>query len=72
MSLIAMLILALVIIPAFAFAVLGWLALANEEDDLQTLSGFDGIHFGGLSGGLVCDGLNWRQASNANLIGAMK
>ena len=72
MSLIALLILALVIIPAFAFAVLGWLALANGEDDLHTFSGFDGIHFEGLSGDPVTDGLNWWQASNANLIGAMR
>ena len=72
MSLIAFLILALVIVPAFAFAVVGWLALANGEDDLQTQSGFDGIHFEGLSGDPVTDGLNWRQASNANLIGAVK
>ena len=50
MSLIALLLLALAIIPTFAFAVVGWLALSNGEDDLQTLSGFDGIHFEGLSG----------------------
>ena len=72
MSLTALLLLALAIIPAFAFAVVGWLALTNGEDDLQTLSGFDGIHFEGLSGDPVTDGLKWRQASNANLIAAMK
>ena len=45
MSLTALLMLALAVVPAFAFAAVGWLALAAEADDLQGLNGFEGMHF---------------------------
>ena len=45
MSLIALLVLALAVVPAFAFAAVGWLALAAEADDLNSPNGFEGMHF---------------------------
>jgi hypothetical protein len=39
MSLVALLILAIAVIPAFAVATLGWLALAADTDDLHALTG---------------------------------
>lgn len=35
MSLIALLVLGFAVVPAFAFAAMGWLALAGEADDLS-------------------------------------
>ena len=45
MSLIALLLLALAVVPAFALATMGWLALAAEADELQSLDRFEGTHF---------------------------
>lgn len=45
MSLIALLVLAFAVVPAFALATLGWLALAAEADELQSLDRFEGTHF---------------------------
>ncbi len=45
MSLIALLVLAFAVVPAFAVAALGWLALAADADDLPSLNGFEGMHF---------------------------
>ena len=45
MSLVALLVLAFAVVPAFALASLGWLALADGADDLRGLNGFDGMHF---------------------------
>lgn len=45
MSLVALLILAFAVVPAFALAAMGWLALAAEADDLRSLNGFEGMHF---------------------------
>ena len=43
MSLIALLVLALAVVPAFAFAAVGWLALAADADELDS---FGGMPFG--------------------------
>ena len=45
MSLIALLVLAVAIVPAFALAAMGWLALAADADDLRSLNNFEGMHF---------------------------
>lgn len=45
MSLFALLVLGFAVVPAFALAAMGWLALAAEADDLQGLNGFEGMHF---------------------------
>ncbi len=45
MSLIALLVLAFAVVPAFAVAALGWLALAADAGDLPSLNGFEGMHF---------------------------
>ena len=45
MSLIALLVLALAVVPAFVLAVMGWQALAADADDLRSLNGFEGMHF---------------------------
>jgi hypothetical protein len=45
MSLIALLVLAFAVVPAFAVAALGWLALADDVEDLSSLTGFEGMHF---------------------------
>ena len=45
MSLIALLVLAFAVVPAFAMAAIGWLALAADGDDLRSLNGFEGMHF---------------------------
>ena len=44
MSLIALLVLALAVVPAFVMAALGWLALTAEADDFRSLNGFEGMH----------------------------
>ena len=45
MSLIALLVLGFAVVPAFALAAMGWIALAAEADDLRSLNGFEGMHF---------------------------
>lgn len=45
MSLVALLVLALAVVPAFVVAVMGWLALAADADDLQSLNRFEDMHF---------------------------
>ena len=45
MSLIALLVLGFAVVPAFALAAIGWVALAAESDDLRSLDGFEGMHF---------------------------
>lgn len=45
MSLVALLVLALAVVPAFALAAMGWLALAADADDLRSPNGFEGMHF---------------------------
>lgn len=44
MSLTALLVLAFAVVPAFAFAAMGWLALEAEADDLRSVNDFDGLH----------------------------
>ena len=44
MSLIALLILGLAVVPAFGLAVLGWLALDEDADDMRGFVGFDSLH----------------------------
>ncbi len=44
MSLIALLILGLGVVPAFRLAVLVWLALAEEAEDMRGFVGFEGVH----------------------------
>ena len=43
MSLIALLILGLAVVPAFGLAILGWLALAGEDEDMGSVVGFEGM-----------------------------
>lgn len=45
MSLTALFVLALAIVPAFAFAAAGWFALAAQADELHGLNGFGGMRF---------------------------
>ena len=45
MSVVALLILAFAVVPAFVFAAIGWMALTAGADELQSLGGFDGLHF---------------------------
>lgn len=45
MSLIALLVLAFAVVPAFALAAMGWVALAADADDLRSFNGFEGMHF---------------------------
>lgn len=45
MNLTALLVLAFAVVPAFALATAGWLALAAGADDLRSLNGFEGMHF---------------------------
>ena len=45
MSVIALLLLSFAVLPAFALAAMGWLALATEASDLRSLNGFEGRHF---------------------------
>ncbi len=45
MSLIALLALSCGVVPAFALAAIGWLALAAEANDLRSLNGFEGMDF---------------------------
>ena len=44
MSLTALLVLAVAVVPAFVFAALGWLVLASDADDLRSPNGLDGLH----------------------------
>ena len=44
MSLIALLILAFAVVPAFVLAVLGWLAIEGETEDIRSFVGFEGLH----------------------------
>lgn len=43
MSLIALLVLAIAVIPAFAIAALAWVALAADANELQSFKDFDGV-----------------------------
>ena len=45
MSLISLLLLGFAVVPAFALAAMGWVALAADADDLRSLNGFEGLHF---------------------------
>ena len=45
MSVIALLLLSFAVLPAFALAAMGWLALATEASDLRSLNGLEGRHF---------------------------
>ena len=45
MSVIALLLLSFAVLPAFALAAMGWLALAADADDLRSPNGFEGMHF---------------------------
>lgn len=44
MTLFALLILGLAVVPAFGLAVLGWLALDEDADDMRSFVGFDSLH----------------------------
>ena len=44
MSLVALLILGLAVVPAFGLAVLGWLARDEDADDMRGLVLFEGLH----------------------------
>ena len=45
MSVVALLILAFAVVPAFVFAAIGWLALASQSDDFKILGRSDGMRF---------------------------
>lgn len=47
MNLTAMLIAALVMLPAVGLAAWAWFAMAQVEEDLRAFGGFDGMHFDG-------------------------
>lgn len=44
MSLVALLILGLAVVPAFGLAVLGWLALDEDADDMRGFVLFEAAH----------------------------
>ena len=41
----AMVIAALIVLPAVALATWAWFAMVQVEEDLRTFSGFEGLHF---------------------------
>lgn len=45
MSIFALLVLAIAILPAFGLAAWVWLANASETDDVRSFVGFEGMHF---------------------------
>jgi hypothetical protein len=45
MSLTAMFIAALVILPAIGLVLWAWFAMAQIEEDLRSFIGFEGLHF---------------------------
>nr|MDP2190394.1 hypothetical protein [Rhodoferax sp.] len=45
MSIFALLVLAIAILPAFGLATWVWLAIASETDDVRSFVGFEGMHF---------------------------
>ena len=45
MTVFAVLIAALVILPAVGLVAWAWIAMAQVEEDLRSFTGFDGLHF---------------------------
>lgn len=45
MSIVALLVVAIAVLPAFGLAAWIWLANASETDDVLSFVGFEGMHF---------------------------
>lgn len=61
MSIVALLMVAIAVLPALGLVTWVWLTTACESDDLGSFVGFDGMHFDGLEGHLTRTGFDRRR-----------